>query len=163
MSLASAIPLAGNAVCAAKHGVKYGDNTVQAGAPGSTTWPEPVRGKRMTCPLSIWYPLINDVALLLGARVLNMPRVHVAFLERGRRDVSFQRPVLMGFSKAANPACNVDLHRLVGTWANRVPQVWAYRRVPFGAGLSRQLPWHDSPEWSGGPVRVGHRRSQWAR
>ena len=69
----------------------------------------------------IWYSVINDVALFLGEWIIErVPNIHWAFFDRGKRDASFQRPVLMGFSKVSNPAYNVDLDWLVGTFANRL-------------------------------------------
>ncbi len=54
----------------------------------------------------------------------------------GRRDLSYQRPVVMGFRRVANPRCNVDPETLVtvyghGLVAGLDPPGDAFGRVPI--------------------------------
>ncbi|HEU4806712.1 MAG TPA: hypothetical protein VFT01_00495 [Homoserinimonas sp.] len=70
---------------------------------------------------NIWYAVVNDVALLLGDIIIERsPRVHWEMFIAGKRDVAYQRHVLVGFTKAPNPRFNVDIDRLVATYASQV-------------------------------------------
>lgn len=68
-----------------------------------------------------WYAVVNDVALFLGDVVVSRcPQIRWSFYEGGRSDVAFQRHVLTGFSKVANPKFNFDVDLAVATYGHRI-------------------------------------------
>jgi hypothetical protein len=68
-----------------------------------------------------WFAVGLDIALYLGDAIIERaPRVEWRLFVRGRRDASYQRPVLMGFERASNPKYNVDPERLVGIHGHRL-------------------------------------------
>lgn len=70
---------------------------------------------------SIWYAVTNDVALFLGEIIIErFPNLHWELFVRGARDVSYHRPVLMGFTKAQNPKYNIDIAQAVAVHLVRV-------------------------------------------
>lgn len=81
-----------------------------------------VEGERESGRLvSRWYSVVNDLALLLGDEVIRRaPNLRWEMYDRGRRDLSFQRHVLVGFTGVANPGYRVDIDLLLATHAHRV-------------------------------------------
>ncbi|MFI7064665.1 hypothetical protein ACIBL3_26980 [Kribbella sp. NPDC050124] len=70
---------------------------------------------------SIWYGVVNDLALFLGdVMIQRCPTLHWTFYDKGAKDLSFQRHVIMGFSKVPNPKYNVDIDFLLGSYAHRI-------------------------------------------
>lgn len=70
---------------------------------------------------NIWYAVVNDIALFLGDVVIERaPSVSWVMFDKGSRDMSFQRHVLMGFTGVANPRYNVDIDLLLATYAHRI-------------------------------------------
>lgn len=68
-----------------------------------------------------WYSVVNDVALFLGDVIIERcPGLRWEFYTGGKKDVSFQRHVLMGFSEVPNPKYNLDLDRAVATYGHRI-------------------------------------------
>lgn len=68
-----------------------------------------------------WYSVVNDVALFLGDVIIERcPGLRWEFYTGGKKDVSFQRHVLMGFSQVPNPKYNLDLDRAVATYGHRI-------------------------------------------
>jgi hypothetical protein len=68
-----------------------------------------------------WYSVVNDVALFLGDVIIGRcPSLHWEFFVWGKKNVSYQRPVIMGFSKIANPKYNMDVDMVVATYAHRI-------------------------------------------
>lgn len=66
-----------------------------------------------------WYSVVNDIALYLGDLMIERnPRLRWDFFTGGRKDASFQRHALVGFA-VSNPKYNVDIDRLVATYAHR--------------------------------------------
>jgi hypothetical protein len=78
--------------------------------------------------------VVNDVALFLGdAIVERAPGVRWVFHDRGSRDLSFQRHVLVGFKSVPNPRYHVDIDLLVATHAHRIVAGLSERRDTFQA------------------------------
>lgn len=68
-----------------------------------------------------WYSVVNDVALFLGdVMIERSPGLNWAFFTGGRRDVAYQRHVIMGFRGLPNPRFNIDIDRNVATYAHRI-------------------------------------------
>lgn len=69
---------------------------------------------------NIWYAVVNDVALFLGDVIIHrFPGVQWQLFVSGKRDVAYQRHVLVGFTSAPNPKYYVDIDRLVATYGYR--------------------------------------------
>lgn len=82
-----------------------------------------VEGDRATGRLlPIWYGVVNDLALFLGDAIVATSPENLKWVmfDKGSRDVAFQRHVIMGFSRVANPKYNVDIDRLVATYGHRI-------------------------------------------
>ena len=59
-----------------------------------------------------WYSVVNDVALSLGEVIIERcPGLRWEFFTGGKKDASYQRHVIMGFSHVPNPKFNVDIDR----------------------------------------------------
>jgi hypothetical protein len=70
---------------------------------------------------SDWSSVAHDVSLFLGdVMIERCPGLHWEFYTGGKKDVSFQRHVIMGFTQVPNPKYNVDIDRRVTTYANRI-------------------------------------------
>lgn len=68
-----------------------------------------------------WYSVVNDVALFLGEVIIERcPGLGWVFYTGGKKDVSYQRHVLMGFSQVPNRKYNLDLDRRVATYGHRI-------------------------------------------
>lgn len=68
-----------------------------------------------------WYAVGLDVGLYLGEAIIRRaPTVQWRLSTAGKRDASYQRPVLMGFTKVPNSKYNVDPERLVGIHGHRI-------------------------------------------
>lgn len=68
----------------------------------------------------IWYSVVNDIALYLGDIMIKRNAdLHWDCFVGGKKDVSCQRHVLMGFT-ARNPKYNVDVDRLLGTYGHQL-------------------------------------------
>jgi hypothetical protein len=79
---------------------------------------DPVNPGRL---LPEWYSVVNDVALFLGDVILGRcPGLRWEFYTGGKRNVAYQRHVIMGFSRVRNPKLNVDIDRNVATYAHRI-------------------------------------------
>jgi hypothetical protein len=68
-----------------------------------------------------WYSVVNDVALFLGEELVERyPGLHWEFFTWGKTDISYHRPVVMGFDRLPNPKYNVDVDRVVNSYAYRI-------------------------------------------
>src|SRR4051812_47219170 len=68
-----------------------------------------------------WYAVGLDIGLYLGEAIMQRtPGVQWRLFTAGRRDASYQRPVIMGFANVPNPRYNVDPERLVGIHGHRL-------------------------------------------
>ena len=64
---------------------------------------------------------MNDIALFLGDVIINQaPNLKWVMFDKGARDIAFQRHVIMGFSKVANPKYNVDIDLLIATYGHQL-------------------------------------------
>lgn len=71
--------------------------------------------------LPIWYAVVNDVSLFLGDVMIDRcPELKWTLHKWGVRDVSFQRHVISGFTKVANPKYSADIDLLVAIFGHRV-------------------------------------------
>jgi hypothetical protein len=71
--------------------------------------------------LGEWYSIVNDIALFLGDAIIERcPRLDWEFFVWGKKNVSYQRPVIMGFTKVANAKYNMDIHMVVAAYAHRI-------------------------------------------
>jgi hypothetical protein len=71
-----------------------------------------------------WYSVVNDVGLFLGDVMIERhPNLRWEFFTWGKRDVSYQRHVIMGFS-TEDPKfrTNVDIDSWVATYGYRIIQ-----------------------------------------
>jgi hypothetical protein len=80
--------------------------------------PDPEGRQRLA---NVWYSVVNDIALFLGERAIAASggTLRWAFFTAGRKDIAYQRPVLMGFD-VPNPRYNVDLDLVLGMYGHRV-------------------------------------------
>lgn len=81
-----------------------------------------VEGDAVTARLRpIWYAVVNDLSLYLGeVMIQRSPNLRWAFYDKGAKHLSFQRHVIMGFSKVPNPAYNSDIDLLLATYGQRI-------------------------------------------
>lgn len=69
----------------------------------------------------LWYAVVNDIALFLGdVMISRYPGLRWEFFTWGKKNVSYQRHVIMGFSRVPNPKYNVDIDALVATYGHRI-------------------------------------------
>jgi hypothetical protein len=69
----------------------------------------------------IWYSVVNDIALFLGEEIIRRARnPRWELLLSGKKNLSFQRPVITGFSKVTNPKYNIDLDWTIGVYGHRI-------------------------------------------
>lgn len=67
------------------------------------------------------YAVVHDVALFLGdVAIERSPGLRWEMFTRGKRDISFQQPVIMGFTKVANPRYHVNLRSALAVNGLRV-------------------------------------------
>lgn len=65
-----------------------------------------------------WFSVTHDLSLYLADLILaKHPHLHWTLLEGGKRDLSYQRPVLVGF-RNAHPTYAVDLDYALTQYAN---------------------------------------------
>lgn len=70
---------------------------------------------------SIWYAVVNDLALYLGdVMIERSPNLEWVFFDKGAKNDAFQRHVIMGFSKVPNPKYNTDIDLLLATYGHRI-------------------------------------------
>jgi hypothetical protein len=68
-----------------------------------------------------WYSVVNDVALFLGDVIIGRcPGLRWEFYTGGKKDVSFQRHVIMGFTQIPNPKYSLDIDRAIATYGHRI-------------------------------------------
>jgi hypothetical protein len=80
--------------------------------------PDPNKPGRL---LPDWYSVVNDVALFLGQTMIERcPNLRWEFFTRGKKSVSYQRHVIMGFTQVPNPRYNVDVDGGVAGYAHHI-------------------------------------------
>ena len=68
----------------------------------------------------MWYSVVNDVALFLGDVIIERaPNLEWKFFTFGKRDLAYQRHVIMGFP-VANLKYNIDVDLNVAIHAHRI-------------------------------------------
>jgi hypothetical protein len=69
-----------------------------------------------------WYAVVNDVAVVLGdVLIQRCPGLSWEFFTGGGKgDVAYQKHVITGFKNAPNAKFNLDIDRLVATYAHQV-------------------------------------------
>jgi hypothetical protein len=68
-----------------------------------------------------WYSVVNDIALFLGDVVIERcPGLRWEFYIWGRKNISYQRPVIMGFTRVPNPKYNIDIDAAVASYGHRI-------------------------------------------
>ena len=81
--------------------------------------PDPERPGWLLPP---WYSIVHDVALFLGDVMIERnPNLRWEFFVWGKKSVSYQRPVIMGFS-TEDPKfhTNIDVDRSVAVYGHRI-------------------------------------------
>ena len=69
----------------------------------------------------IWYSVVNDIGLFIGDVIIaRSPGLRWEFFTAGAKSVSYQRHVIMGFSRVPNPKFNLDPDLLVATYGHRI-------------------------------------------
>jgi len=71
--------------------------------------------------LPVWYSVTNDVALFLGdVMIERCPGLEWKFFTWGARNASYQRHVIMGFSRVLDEKYNIDIDRAIAAYGHRV-------------------------------------------
>jgi hypothetical protein len=69
-----------------------------------------------------WYSVVNDIALFLGDVMIERhPNLRWEFFTWGKKNVSYQRHVIMGFgTEDPKFKTNIDIDRMVATYGHRI-------------------------------------------
>jgi hypothetical protein len=68
-----------------------------------------------------WYGVATDIGLHIGEVMVDrVPELRWEFFTGGKKDIAYQRAVIMGFSWVPNTKYNVDPQRLVVTYGSRI-------------------------------------------
>jgi hypothetical protein len=68
-----------------------------------------------------WYAVVYDISLFLGdVMIERCPGLHWEFYIWGRKNIAYQRPVIMGFTRVPNPKYNIDIDAAVAAYAHRI-------------------------------------------
>jgi len=69
-----------------------------------------------------WYAVVNDVSGILGDVLIGRCSGlrWEMFIRGGKSDIAFQKPVITGFTRVPNLKFNLDLDRLVSTYAHQI-------------------------------------------
>ena len=68
-----------------------------------------------------WYSVSFDIGLFLGEVLIGRhPNLHWEFFTWGKKNVSYQRPVIMGFSSVQNPRYNIDFWSQIETYGQSI-------------------------------------------
>lgn len=70
---------------------------------------------------NLWYAVVNDVGLFLGDILISRySGLRWEMFTAGRKNVAYHKHVIVGFAHVPNPRYNIDIDRLVATFAYRV-------------------------------------------
>lgn len=70
---------------------------------------------------NLWYSVIYDFSVFIGEMIIaRHPGLHWALFLWGKKDLSYQSPVIMGFDNLANSRVNMNLAAALVTHAHRV-------------------------------------------
>jgi len=73
-------------------------------------------------PRPIWFSVASDIGLLLGDTMIErFPGLEWRFFDKGKKDVAYQRHVIMGFD-TPNPNYNIDPTMRVAEYAREVAE-----------------------------------------
>jgi len=71
--------------------------------------------------LPAWYSVVNDVALFPGdVMIPRCPGLRWEFFTWGKKNASYQRHVIMGFTQVLNPKYDIDIDAAVAAYAHRI-------------------------------------------
>lgn len=71
--------------------------------------------------LPYWYAVVNDLALFLGAVLISRaPNLHWVMFDKGRKARSYQRHVIMGFTKVPNPSYHFDVGLVLAVYGHQI-------------------------------------------
>jgi hypothetical protein len=105
-----------------------------------------------------WSSVVNDVALFLGDVIIQRcPDLRWEFYTGGKKNVSYQRHVIMGFSQVSNPKVNLDIDRRLAAYGHQIiascGSVAHYGKVNLrgveidvNAAVARQPAWEVEPD-----------------
>ncbi|WP_405056849.1 hypothetical protein OG474_29430 [Kribbella sp. NBC_01505] len=99
-----------------------------------------VEGNAETLRLEgIWYSVVNDLALFLGDVLIERcPGLHWVMFDKGARDVSYQRHVIMGFTKVPNPKFNFDVDLMLAAYGHQIISAQEVQANTFVTWISEQ-------------------------
>jgi hypothetical protein len=70
---------------------------------------------------NVWYAVVNDISLFLGDTMIKRsPNLRWEFFDISKRDVGYQRHVILGYTKVADPYYYVDIDMVVATYGVRI-------------------------------------------
>lgn len=68
-----------------------------------------------------WYSVVNDVALFLGDTMIERaPQLRWDFCTAGRKNISYQRHTITGFTQVPNPRYCIDVDSMVAVHGHRI-------------------------------------------
>lgn len=68
-----------------------------------------------------WYGVATDIGLHIGEVMIDrVPELRWEFFTGGKKDIAYQRAVIIGFSGVPNPKYNIDSQRLVVTYGSQI-------------------------------------------
>lgn len=68
-----------------------------------------------------WYSVVNDVALFLGDTMIERaPHLRWDFCTAGRKNISYQRHTIAGFTQVPNRRYCIDIDRVVALYGHRI-------------------------------------------
>jgi len=80
--------------------------------------PDPTAPGRL---LPEWYSVVNDISLYLGDTMIERdPQLRWDFCTAGRKNRSYQRHTIAGFTKVPNPRYCVDIDQVVAVYGHRI-------------------------------------------
>lgn len=80
--------------------------------------PDPDQPGRL---LPEWYSVVRDIGLFLGETMIERcPGLRWEFFTGGKKNVAYQKHVIMGFSRSPNPRFNLDIDGMVAGYGHRV-------------------------------------------
>src|SRR5262249_24477501 len=69
----------------------------------------------------VWYSIVNDIALFLGdVMIQRHPELRWEFFIWAKKDISYQRHVIMGFNRVSNPKYNIDIDAAVAAYGHLI-------------------------------------------
>jgi hypothetical protein len=70
---------------------------------------------------NFWYAVVNDISLFLGDTMIKRsPNLRWEFFDKSKRDLGYQRHVILGYPKMADPYYYVDIDMVVATYGVRI-------------------------------------------